>query len=203
MIGTPGSNPAPWKRGSDVSSAPLLLSQRRRFAPLQTRCHEVNQPSDRFQLGRDRSGLRIMDPVTTRTPFNGRILMLGCGSVGRCTLPLILRHIDMPANRITVMDFEDVRSNDRGSVAVRRRLQAGAAHAGELLVDARRAGGPRRHHRRPVLELSRRSICWRGAESATFATSTPLLKSGIPTATSRTSRPTTAVSTPGRCESGS
>jgi homospermidine synthase len=44
-----------------------------------------------------------------RYPFNGRILMLGCGSVGQCTLPLILRHIDMPANRITVMDFEDVR----------------------------------------------------------------------------------------------
>ena len=37
--------------------------------------------------------------------------MLGCGSVGRCTLPLVLRHIDMPADRITVMDFEDVRSN--------------------------------------------------------------------------------------------
>ena len=36
--------------------------------------------------------------------------MLGCGSVGRCTLPLVLRHVDMPANRITVMDFEDVRS---------------------------------------------------------------------------------------------
>jgi len=45
----------------------------------------------------------------TRTPFGGRILMLGCGSVGQCTLPLVRRHIDMPANRITVMDFEDVR----------------------------------------------------------------------------------------------
>jgi homospermidine synthase len=36
--------------------------------------------------------------------------MLGCGSVGRCTLPLVLRHVDMPANRITVMDFADVRA---------------------------------------------------------------------------------------------
>lgn len=35
--------------------------------------------------------------------------MLGCGSVGRCTIPLLLRHIDMPASRITIMDFEDVR----------------------------------------------------------------------------------------------
>src|SRR5262245_20715763 len=44
-----------------------------------------------------------------RTPFAGRLLMLGCGSVGQCTLPLVRRHIDMPADRITVLDFEDVR----------------------------------------------------------------------------------------------
>src|SRR6476660_10308263 len=50
-----------------------------------------------------------MNQNTTRTPFAGRILMLGCGSVGQCTLPLVSRHIDMPANRITVVDFEDVR----------------------------------------------------------------------------------------------
>lgn len=50
-----------------------------------------------------------MTQTKKRTPFDGRILMLGCGSVGRCTLPLVLRHIDMPASRITVMDFEDVR----------------------------------------------------------------------------------------------
>jgi homospermidine synthase len=47
---------------------------------------------------------------TKRTPFDGRILMLGCGSVGQCALQLVRRHIDMPADRITVMDFEDVRA---------------------------------------------------------------------------------------------
>jgi homospermidine synthase len=50
-----------------------------------------------------------MTQTTTRAPFTGRLLLLGCGSVGQCTLPLILRHIDMPAERITVVDFEDVR----------------------------------------------------------------------------------------------
>lgn len=45
--------------------------------------------------------------------------MLGCGSVGQCTLPLVRRHIDMPADRITVMDFEDVRPKIQDS------LQAG------------------------------------------------------------------------------
>jgi homospermidine synthase len=50
-----------------------------------------------------------MTQTAKRTPFGGRILMLGCGSVGQCTLPLVRRHLDMPANRITVVDFEDVR----------------------------------------------------------------------------------------------
>ncbi len=54
-----------------------------------------------------------------RTPFDGRILMLGCGSVGQCTLPLVRRHVDMPADRITVLDFEDVRPKIEDS------LQAG------------------------------------------------------------------------------
>lgn len=42
-------------------------------------------------------------------PFQGRILILGCGGVAKCTLPLLLRHLDMPAERITVMDMEDCR----------------------------------------------------------------------------------------------
>ena len=57
--------------------------------------------------------------MSSRTPFSGRLLMLGCGSVGQCTLPLIRRHIDMPADRITVIDFTDVRSKIQDS------LQAG------------------------------------------------------------------------------
>ena len=50
-----------------------------------------------------------MTQTTKRVPFDGRILMLGCGSVGQCTLPLIRRHVDLPSDRITVVDFEDVR----------------------------------------------------------------------------------------------
>ena len=50
-----------------------------------------------------------MDEHKKHVRFDGRILMLGCGSVGQCTLPLVLRHIDMPADRIVVLDFEDVR----------------------------------------------------------------------------------------------
>lgn len=42
-----------------------------------------------------------------RIKFGGKMLVLGYGSVSRCTLPLLLRHIDMPAEKITVMDFVD------------------------------------------------------------------------------------------------
>jgi homospermidine synthase len=42
-----------------------------------------------------------------KTPFEGRILMVGFGSVGRCTLPLLLRHLDMPAERIAIVDAAD------------------------------------------------------------------------------------------------
>ncbi len=41
--------------------------------------------------------------------FSGRVLVLGCGSVAQCTLPLLVKHIDIPANRITIMDFTDRR----------------------------------------------------------------------------------------------
>ena len=99
-----------------------------------------------------------------RTPFDGRILMLGCGSVGRCTLPLVRRHVDMPADRITVLDFEDVRPKIEDS------LQAGVGFKQARLTQdnyasmLRRARRPRRHHRRPFLEcrnLRHAGVVWR------------------------------------------
>src|ERR1700686_3723715 len=35
--------------------------------------------------------------------FDGRLVMLGFGSIGQGVLPLILRHIDMPRERITIV----------------------------------------------------------------------------------------------------
>jgi homospermidine synthase len=74
--------------------------------------------------------------------------MLGCGSVGRCTVPLVLRHVDMPADRITVMDFEDVRATiaeplKAGVVFKQARLTqenypsllAGLVGPGDIIVD--------------------------------------------------------------------
>lgn len=67
--------------------------------------------------------------LTGRTQrFQGRVLVLGCGSVARCTLPLILRHLDMPKNRITVIDMLD----NRG--ALDEALQAGVKFVQQMIT---------------------------------------------------------------------
>ena len=52
----------------------------------------------------------------SRVPFTGRMLILGCGSVAQCTLPLLLRHVMSPG-QITVMDFVDNRHRIEAELA--------------------------------------------------------------------------------------
>src|SRR5262245_44152708 len=81
-------------------------------------------------------------------PFKGRLLLLGCGSVSRCTLPLLLRHLKKSAISITVLDMVDGRqaiadSLARGVNYVQAKItpenyaQLLAEHvgAGDLIVD--------------------------------------------------------------------
>jgi homospermidine synthase len=49
--------------------------------------------------------------MTQKFPFSGNILMIGYGSVGRCTMPLIEKHFDMPLSRVTVVDGHDHRAD--------------------------------------------------------------------------------------------
>lgn len=42
--------------------------------------------------------------------FKNKVLIIGYGSVGRCALPLLLKHISIPYRNITVIDFADKRS---------------------------------------------------------------------------------------------
>ena len=39
--------------------------------------------------------------------FNNNILIIGYGSVAQCTLPVILEHIDVPREKITIIDIEN------------------------------------------------------------------------------------------------
>lgn len=41
--------------------------------------------------------------------FSGKVLMIGYGGVASCTLPLVLKHLNIPPSRITVLDRADKR----------------------------------------------------------------------------------------------
>ena len=38
--------------------------------------------------------------------FDRRVLFVGFGAVARCTLPILLKHVQIPPQQITIMDFE-------------------------------------------------------------------------------------------------
>ena len=39
--------------------------------------------------------------------FTKKILFVGYGAVAECTLPILFKHIKVPAKNVTVMDFAD------------------------------------------------------------------------------------------------
>jgi len=39
--------------------------------------------------------------------FSGKVLVIGCGSVAQCAVPIVLQQIDVPARNVTIMDFVD------------------------------------------------------------------------------------------------
>ncbi|MFT3868193.1 MAG: saccharopine dehydrogenase NADP-binding domain-containing protein [Nibricoccus sp.] len=41
--------------------------------------------------------------------FNNKVLFVGYGAVAECTLPILFKHIKVPAKNVTIMDFEDRR----------------------------------------------------------------------------------------------
>lgn len=43
------------------------------------------------------------------TEFGKRILFVGYGAVAQCTLPILMKHLRVPAKNVTVLDFEDRR----------------------------------------------------------------------------------------------
>lgn len=80
--------------------------------------------------------------------FPNRILFVGFGAVARCTLPILLDHIKVPAHNITILDFEPLESAirpwmERGVRFVRERITPDnlgeilGKHlsAGDLLID--------------------------------------------------------------------
>jgi homospermidine synthase len=81
-------------------------------------------------------------------PFNKKILFVGYGAVAECTLPILFKHIKVPARNVTVMDFEDKRAKlsqwtskgvrfvrDRVTEANMGRLLKKYVGPGDLLID--------------------------------------------------------------------
>ena len=81
-------------------------------------------------------------------PFSQRILFVGFGAVARCTLPILLRHLDVDPKRITIMEFDPDEAAlrpwiERGVTFVKSRvaqdnlgpLLGEHLSAGDLLVD--------------------------------------------------------------------
>ena len=51
--------------------------------------------------------------------FSGKLLIIGFGSIGQGVLPLILRHLDMPAERITILTAEEIGHEEARRYGVR------------------------------------------------------------------------------------
>ena len=80
--------------------------------------------------------------------FSQRVLVVGFGSVSQCTLPILLKHIKVAPQNITVMDFDDRAAaikpwTDQGVRFVRDRvtpenlgqLLGKYVSAGDILID--------------------------------------------------------------------
>ena len=80
--------------------------------------------------------------------FNNRILFVGYGAVAECTLPILFKHIKVPARNVTVMDFADRSEKlrkwtakgvkfvrDRVTEANMGKLLGKHLGAGDLLID--------------------------------------------------------------------
>ncbi|NQU73430.1 MAG: homospermidine synthase [Candidatus Omnitrophica bacterium] len=80
--------------------------------------------------------------------FEGKLLVIGCGSVSQCAIPLILKLFEMPAKKITIMDFVDNRKyvknalnkgvsyvQERVTVDNYEKLLAQYVGAGDMIID--------------------------------------------------------------------
>lgn len=72
--------------------------------------------------------IKVAVPKKKHVRFDGRILIIGCGSVSQCAIPLVLRHIDIDPKRVTIMDYADNRHRVKGS------LEKGARYVFERIT---------------------------------------------------------------------
>jgi homospermidine synthase len=52
--------------------------------------------------------------------FGGRLVMVGCGSIGQGVLPLLLRHVDLPLENIVIVTADDRGTAEAAELGIRR-----------------------------------------------------------------------------------
>ena len=72
----------------------------------------------------------------------GRILVIGCGSVSQCTLPLLLKELDVAPSSITVLDMVDNRARIADVLAAGVRYEIGRITPENLDAELSRHLGP-------------------------------------------------------------
>src|SRR6188508_1233070 len=75
--------------------------------PLMRALPNVTSPAALLFLTTVLSDLWEMAEHKKHIAFKGKILILGFGAVGQGTLPLLLRHIDMPKENVSIITAED------------------------------------------------------------------------------------------------
>ncbi|MDH5622761.1 MAG: saccharopine dehydrogenase NADP-binding domain-containing protein, partial [Gammaproteobacteria bacterium] len=73
--------------------------------------------------------------------FEGRILMVGFGSVAQGLLPLLLRHIDVPANRISIITGDDGGRDEANAFGVQFEVNPLTRDNYRAVLDTRLARG--------------------------------------------------------------
>jgi len=63
-----------------------------------------------------KSKAEVTAPKKKYVKFDGKILIIGCGSVSQCAIPLVVRHIDVDPKNVTIMDFVDNKKRVRDSL---------------------------------------------------------------------------------------
>ena len=112
-------------------------------------------------------------------PFKNKILFVGYGAVAQCALPILVKHIQVPAKNITVMDFENRKealaawikrgvnfahkrvTRENMGTLLGKYLGAGPGQAGTISQRRKQLDRKKRRDSRCVDKASRRSIAIR------------------------------------------
>jgi homospermidine synthase len=82
-----------------------------------------------------------LDIATKHARFSGRLLMLGCGSIGQGVLPLLLRHIDMPRENISILTSDARGSKVAAEFGIREEINPVTRENIRELISARIGAG--------------------------------------------------------------